>query len=360
MKKILIMAGGTGGHVFPGLAVAKELTSNGEFEVLWLGTKERMEAKLVPQYGFNISFINIQGLRRNGLIRKLLSPFKIFRAILAARKVINNFKPDVVLGLGGYASGPGGVAAYLQGVPLVLHEQNAAPGLTNRILSKLANQVLLGFPNAIDSAKAKYVGNPVRKDVLDIQASFPREYGNTLRIAVVGGSLGAEALNKTVPNAFAKCLINGCDVSIVHQTGKGNSLSVNEVYKSLGAKNFQVNEFIDDMAGLYKNTDLIICRAGALTVAEVSAAGVPAIFVPLPTAVDDHQTKNARTLSDNGAAICLPQSELTSDKLFEIISELSNDHKKLADMSFKAYSLAKRDATEVVAQECRKLAGVLE
>lgn len=359
MKKILIMAGGTGGHVFPGLAVAKELTKNDEFEVLWLGTKERMEAQLVPKYGFNIEFIKIQGIRRNGLLRKLLAPFKILRAVCEAISVIRKFKPDVVLGMGGYASGPGGLAARILGVPLVLHEQNAAPGLTNRLLSKIATKILLGFPNAFKGQKVLYVGNPVREDVINLNKQLPKQFPEgKLRVLVIGGSLGAQVLNETVPKAISLCREAGFNVEIVHQTGKDNSSKVKDIYNALSLNdNVIISDFIDNMANAYSNTDIIICRAGALTVAEVAASGIPAIFVPLPTAVDDHQTKNAKSLADIGAAICLAQKDLTSELLAQKLLGLAADKSQLARMSEIAGSSAKLSATEEAAKVCRELAG---
>ena len=359
MKKILIMAGGTGGHVFPGLAVAKELTKNNEFEVLWLGTRERMEARLVPQHGFKIEFIKIKGLRRNGLLRKIVSPFLVARAVYEALGIIRKFKPDVVLGLGGYASGPGGIAAKILGIPLILHEQNASPGVTNRILSKFADVVLLGFPGALTGKRTEYVGNPVREDVLNLNKELPKNFDHeNLNVLVIGGSLGAQALNENIPEAVAIANRYGAKINITHQTGQGNSACVTEVYKKLGVDHYTVTDFISDMASAYKKNDVIICRAGALTLAEVSAAGMPAIFVPLPTAVDDHQTKNARYLSDNGGAVCLPQSELTPEKLADILKDWSMNRNKIAQISQIAGKMAKLDATVCASEVCRKMAGM--
>lgn len=357
MKKILVMAGGTGGHVFPGLAVAKELSSKYGYEVLWLGTREKMEAELVPAHGFKIEFIKISGLRRNGVKGYLVAPFTIIRAVFEALRIIRKFKPDVVLGMGGYASGPGGIAAKLCGIPLVLHEQNASPGITNRILSKIADKVLLGFPGAIDKKNASYVGNPVRAEVVALNAALPKDFNHpNLNVLVIGGSLGARALNELVPQAVAMANKNGAGIKITHQTGKGNSKAVEAVYKELNVENFTVCDFISDMASAYTANDVIICRAGALTLAEVSAAGMPAVFVPLPTAVDDHQTKNARYLSDKGGAICMPQSELTPEKLADILKDWSDNRDKISEVSRIAGSMAKLDATEAAAGVCMELA----
>ena len=357
MKKILVMAGGTGGHVFPGLAVAKELSAKHGYEVLWLGTRERMEAELVPAHGFRIEFIKISGLRRNGILRKLAAPFTIARAVFEALKIIRKFRPDVVLGMGGYASGPGGIAARLCGIPLVLHEQNASPGITNRILSKIADRVLLGFPGAIDKKTAEYIGNPVRAEVVALNAALPKDFNHPeLNVLVIGGSLGAKALNDLVPKAVEIADRNGANIHITHQTGKGNSAGVEAVYRELGVENCTVTDFISDMASAYAAHDVIICRAGALTLAEVSAAGMPAVFVPLPTAVDDHQTKNARYLSDKGGAVCMPQSELTPEKLAAILKDWSDNRDKISEVSKIAGSMAKLDATEVAAAVCMELA----
>lgn len=358
MKKILIMAGGTGGHVFPGLAVAKELTADGGFEVLWLGTRERMEARLVPEHGFRIEFIKISGLRRNGLMRKLLSPFTVTRAVFEAAGVIRKFRPDVALGLGGYASGPGGLAARLLGVPLALHEQNASPGVTNRILSRFADRILLGFPGAIRRENAAVTGNPVREDVLALHAELPKNFAHEgLNVLVIGGSLGARILNETVPAAVSLAQAKGAAIRVTHQTGRGNAAETEERYRALGVKDFTVREFITDMAGAYRGSDAVICRAGALTVAEVAAAGMPAVFVPLPSAVDDHQTKNARSLADRGGGICLPQTELTPERLADILTGWQADRAKLAEVSRIAAEAARLDATRAVADACRELAG---
>lgn len=357
-KRLLVMAGGTGGHVFPGLAVARVLADK-QWQIHWLGTSERMEAELVPKAGFPISFIDVAGVRNNGILRLLAAPFKIAKSIVQARKVIHSFKPDVVIGLGGFASGPGGVAAWLANKPLVVHEQNAAPGLTNRWLARIADKVLTGFANTFeaqrqqDNPKYRWVGNPVRAEFLHLAAkttvSLP------LNILVVGGSLGAQILNENVPLAIA----NIEDVQIRHQTGKGHLAAVTALYESYCAasKNWQLSEFIDDMSQAYTWADLVICRAGALTVAEVAAAGVSAIFIPLPHAVDDHQTKNAQALASEGAAYLLPQSRFSPQELNKLIRECISQPEKLVEMSQKAKNLACLNATENVAQICENLAG---
>lgn len=348
--KILIMAGGTGGHIFPGLAVAAQLKEMG-WEIVWLGTAERMEAQLVPKHGYPIQFINISGVRKNGLLRLLKAPLQIVKALMQAMKVIREEKPDLVLGMGGYASGPGGIAAWLCGVPLLLHEQNAAPGMTNRILARFAKKVLTAFPAvfggiAAIEQKVELVGNPVRSDLV---AELPRAVNldAPLNLLIIGGSLGARVLNEVVPKAVAEL---GFSVNIWHQCGKGNDEAMQGSYPEL--PELKVAPFIDDMAEVYRWADLMICRAGALTVAEVAAAGMPAIFVPLPHAVDDHQTKNALWLVENGAAKLLPQRDFNSASLAGILSELNSDRAGLAKMGELARGLAMTDATARIAALC--------
>lgn len=359
-KRLLVMAGGTGGHVFPGLAVA-HLLADKHWQIHWLGTSERMEAELVPKAGFAISFIDVVGVRNNGLLRLIAAPVKIIKSILQAAKVIKQFNPDVVIGMGGFASGPGGIAAWLANKPLVVHEQNAAAGMTNRILARFADRVLTGFDHTFSAQlsstksqakKYQWVGNPVRSAFDSLppktQVSLP------LNILVVGGSLGAQVLNQIVPIALAK----NNNVQIRHQTGKGHLSSVESAYQQhfSDQDSWQLSEFIDDIPAAYNWADLVICRAGALTVAEVAAAGVCAIFVPLPHAVDDHQTKNARVLADDHAAYLLPQSQFTVSALQTLINVCISQPEKLILMSQKAKKLACLDATQRVAAICEQLA----
>ena len=355
-KKILIMAGGTGGHVFPGLAVGKLLARKG-WEVHWLGTAARMEAELVPKNGFDISFIDVAGVRGNGLMRKLRAPVQILKSIFQARSILKSFKPDVVLGMGGFASGPGGIAAWISRIPLVLHEQNAVPGLTNKVLSVFARKVLTGFDNtfskqASDSAKYHWVGNPVREDfVADPQK---RSVNTPVRLLVVGGSLGAKALNEHLPAIMESV----SSLEVRHQCGAGHLDAVIQNYQNMNNKTvtWQVEEFIDDMAGAYQWADLVVCRAGALTVAEIAAVGVAAIFVPLPHAVDDHQTVNAQALEKLGAAIVLPQQQLAEGGLKPILQKILSAPQELINMGRKAQQFARLDATQTVADICGELA----
>ncbi|MDM5085932.1 undecaprenyldiphospho-muramoylpentapeptide beta-N-acetylglucosaminyltransferase [Aeromonas rivipollensis] len=351
-KTLLVMAGGTGGHVFPGLAVADRLKAQG-WTIHWLGTADRMEAELVPAHGYPISFIDIQGVRGNGIKRLLVAPYRIVKSVLQARRVLKSIRPDVVLGMGGFASGPGGVAAWLSGIPLLLHEQNAAAGLTNKLLARLAKRVLMAFPGAFaPSARTAVVGNPVRPEVVALPDPQLRSSSEPLRLLIVGGSLGARVLNEQVPPAVASA---GVPIEVRHQCGKGNRETVAQAYAELGVE-AEVSEFIKDMADAYAWADLVVCRAGALTVSEVAAAGVAAIFVPLPHAVDDHQTRNALTLVDGGAAEFLPQSELTPASLAARLSWLAGRRETLLNMAQAARRVAIIDAAERVADECKRLA----
>lgn len=349
VKKVLVMAGGTGGHVFPALAIAQKLKENG-VEVLWLGTRGRMEEMLVPKYGFNIRYIDVKGIRRNGIKRMLSAPFMIAKAVWQALKVIRDFQPDAAVGFGGYASGPGGFAAFLKGIPLFLHEQNAAAGLTNKLLFKISKAVMLGFPGAFEGKKVSVVGNPVRDSIIKLHDA-EHVYSDKVRISIVGGSLGAKALNDLVPAALMN--FDADCIEVTHQCGKGNSAKVEQSYQ--GAKfKFKVSDFIDDMDELYRSTDLIICRAGALTVAETSVSGIPAIFVPLPSAVDDHQTKNARFIEKNGGAVIMSQSTLSSQSLYDVVKSLVEDKEKLKSMSVNARACSITDSTDRVLQLIEK------
>lgn len=351
-KKLLVMAGGTGGHVFPGIAVAEYLKNEG-WQIDWLGTKDRMEARIVPEHGFDIHFIHIAGVRGNGLVRLIKAPFMIIKAVWQALSVLRKIRPHIVLGMGGYASGPGGLAAWLMGVPLVLHEQNAAPGLTNKLLAPISRRVLTGFavPHwKVKSEKIKQAGNPVRANFS--QVSEKLAVGDKPHILICGGSLGARVLNEHVPKAL-KELTDLC-WQVRHQTGKGNVASVTAAYEQSGINktDVQVVEFISDMNDAYEWADIIICRAGALTVSEVALAGRCAIFVPLPHAVDDHQTLNARYLESNNAAMILPQPRLESGELPSQLRELLEDRETVISISGRARSLGIRNATEKVAEVC--------
>ncbi|MFT5235215.1 MAG: UDP-N-acetylglucosamine--N-acetylmuramyl-(pentapeptide) pyrophosphoryl-undecaprenol N-acetylglucosamine transferase [Shewanella sp.] len=356
-KCILIMAGGTGGHVFPALAVAKYLSKKG-WKVRWLGTADRMEARLVPQHGFDIDFIDIKGVRGNGVLRKLAAPFKVLRSIVQAREVIKEFKPDVVLGMGGFASGPGGVAARLSRLPLVLHEQNAIPGMTNKILSRIASQVLCAFEGTFEQVPAEVVGNPIREELIALgQTGREVDASDALKVLVVGGSLGAKVFNDLMPTVTAQMSQTHL-FSVWHQVGKGNLQAVKSEYQRLGLDgSVSVAEFIDDMEAAYRWADVVLCRSGALTVSELAAIGLPSLLVPYPHAVDDHQTKNAQVLVKAGGAFLLPQPILDVNRLLGKLQLLASDRDELNQMGLRAKSVGVIDATEKVADVCIRLAG---
>lgn len=348
-KRLMVMAGGTGGHVFPGLAVAKKLQQQG-WEIRWLGTADRMEAELVPKHGIEIDFIKVKGLRGQGVTRILKAPFQIANAILQAKKHMQRWQPDAVLGMGGYVSGPGGVAAKMLGIPVILHEQNAVAGLTNQWLSRIASKVFQAFPGAFPNAEV--VGNPVREDVVALPSPQQRmlERSGKIRILVMGGSQGAQILNRTMPEVMSKL---GSEYEIRHQAGKNNHSEVSAAYQTLNVENAQITEFIDDVAKAYEWADLLVCRSGALTVSEVSAAGVGAVFIPFMHK-DRQQALNADHLVECGAAKMIEQPDLTTEKLTEQIQQL--DRKQLLEMAQSARAAAKLDADTKVADAIIALA----
>lgn len=353
---ILVMAGGTGGHIFPGVAVADELKAQG-WNVHWLGTAKRMEAEIVPAHGYDISFINIAGLRGKDWKTWLKLPFKVLQSVMQSMRIIRKVKPDVVLGMGGYASAPGGFAAWLLGKPLVLHEQNAVAGMSNRFLSNIASRVLAAFPNAFAKKKSvEVVGNPLRGDIVALEQSIPEQPATSKKVLVVGGSLGAKVLNETVPQAMKQIKLQ--NINVWHQTGKGNEETVLASYQQYGllGENVQVSEFIDDMSAAYQWADVVICRAGALTVSELAMAAKPAVFVPLPHAVDDHQTKNAEYLVSRGAAKLIPQSEFNGTTLGQMLNSFFVSDKVIQAMAKAAHDAAHADATQRVADICKEQA----
>ncbi len=356
-KTILLMAGGTGGHIFPALAVGKYLQAKG-WNLHWLGSEGKMESRLVPQHGIDISLLPVKALRGKGLLSLLKAPFSIVSNILAAKKIIKKIKPDVVLGMGGFAAGPGGLAAKLAGVPLVIHEQNAVAGMTNKLLHKVSSVTLQAYPKAFTANKKLITtGNPTRNDFYQIAEPVKRlsETEGKIKILIVGGSLGAEIFNEKIPKTL-NIVNDGLYIDVRHQSGKGKQQEVIAAYEAgTNARvNFEVSEFIDDMASAYSWADIVICRAGALTVAEVAMAGSCAIFVPFPHAVDDHQTHNARFLSDQSAALLIQQHDLTEQRLAEQITALANDKQHLIEIAEKARQLASPNATEQVADICVK------
>ncbi len=348
-KRLMVMAGGTGGHVFPGLAVAHYLMAQG-WQVRWLGTADRMEAQLVPQHGIDIDFIRISGLRGKGLKALLLAPVHIFNAWRQARAIMKAWRPNVVLGMGGYVSGPGGLAAWSCGIPLVVHEQNGIAGLTNKWLARIAKKVMQAFPGAFSDADV--VGNPVRRDVLALPLPQQRLAGREgpIRVLVIGGSQGARVLNQTLPQVAAKM---GDRIALWHQVGKGALDNVLKAYQDAGQTQHQVVEFIDDMAAAYGWADVVVCRSGALTVSEVAAAGLPAIFVPFQHK-DRQQYWNALPLQNAGAAKIIEQPDFNADEVALILG--SWDRPTLRIMAEKARAVAIPDATERVAAEVTRAA----
>jgi len=349
MRKVLIMAGGTGGHIFPGLAVAAEMRAAG-WEVLWMGSPGGMEARLVPAHGYRMAWIRARAARGRGLVQKLLLPANLLYSFWESARHILREKPDVVLGLGGYVAFPGGMMASLLNRPLALHEQNALAGLANRTLAAVADKRMTGFPGALRDAE--WTGNPVRAEIAAMPAPEDRFAGRSgaLRILIVGGSLGAQALNEALPKALS--LLNDRPM-VVHQAGEKHLASLQKNYQAAGVQG-ELLAFIQDMARRYAEADLVICRAGALTVAELSAGGMASLLVPFPHAVDDHQTANARFLADQGAAILIQQRELTPQKLAQLIASL--DRPKLLEMAQRARALGKPDAAALVAQRCMQMA----
>lgn len=346
---VMIMAGGTGGHVFPALAVANELRRRA-IDVVWLGTRRGLEARLVPAAGITIDWIDVSGVRGKGLYAKVLAALGLMRALTQAARAVMRRRPAVVLGMGGFASGPGGIAAWLLRKPLVIHEQNSVAGLTNRILARFARRVLEAFPNSFPARiKATLVGNPVREAINLLPPKTRREDG-PMRLLVLGGSQGALALNRLVPAALASVPV-ARRPQIWHQAGASTQAIARDAYASGGVE-ARVDEFIDDMAAAYRWADLVVCRAGALTIAELASCGVASILVPFPHAVDDHQTRNAAWLKKAGAAFVVAQSELSEMRLAALLDETLAKPEALAEMARRARALAMPDATRQVADIC--------
>lgn len=354
-RSVMIVAGGTGGHVYPGLALADCLRAQG-VRLHWMGTARGIEARLVPAHQLPLSLIPISGLRRSGALRWLSAPLMIAYAVLCAVKAIRAIDPQVVVGMGGFVSGPGGVAAWLCRRPLVIHEQNAVPGLTNRILARLAARVLEAFPGSFaPTLHARATGNPVRAEIAAIAPPETRlPDTGACRVLVFGGSRGARALNETLPQAFAACGIAGLEVR--HQCGADDVEATRARYDASSVPiTASVDAYIDDMAEAYAWADLVVARAGALTIAEIAACGVAAILVPYPYAVDDHQTRNAAYLADSGAAILLPERDMHVPELARLLAELLADRPRLRAMAAQARALARPQATQDVARQCLEL-----
>lgn len=348
---LMIMAGGTGGHVYPAMAVADCLKQQG-WRIVWLATEGGMENRLIAGKPYEVATIRMRGIRGKGLLRKLAAPFQVLLACSQSLSAMRRFRPDVVLGMGGFAAFPGGLVAWLMRRPLVIHEQNSIAGLTNRVLARFADRVLAAFPSAFGD-QAMLVGNPVRAEIAAVAEPAVRfsERTGPLRLLVVGGSLGAQALNETVPQALA-LLGENSRPEVIHQAGEKHLTALEAHYRNAGVQ-AETRAFIDDMAAMYGWADLVICRAGALTIAELAAAGVASVLVPFPHAVDDHQTHNARYLSENGAALLIRQQDLSAPGLAKVIAEMTRT--SLLAMAKKARALGKPEATYTVAGICREL-----
>jgi UDP-N-acetylglucosamine--N-acetylmuramyl-(pentapeptide) pyrophosphoryl-undecaprenol N-acetylglucosamine transferase len=356
MTTIMIMAGGTGGHVFPALAVARALRDQG-VQVVWLGTREGIEARVVPAAGFELETIRIRGLRGGGLLRWLLLPVRLNLAMFQALRILRRRKPDAVLAMGGFASGPGSLMASALRIPLLIHEQNAIAGLTNRWLAQLADVVLAGFPAAFGERHGvRVVGNPVRPEIMALPSPPLRlaERAGRLRLLIVGGSQGAQVFNQVVPEAV-RALPEASRPQLWHQTGTRDEAAVAAAYHGF-LPEAKVTAFIEDMAAAYAWADVVVCRAGAMTIAELAAAGVAAILVPFPHAADDHQSANARFLELRDAAVLLPQPEFTPARLAELLTSLGANRALLQRMAENARACATTDATETVAQLCLEAA----
>jgi UDP-N-acetylglucosamine--N-acetylmuramyl-(pentapeptide) pyrophosphoryl-undecaprenol N-acetylglucosamine transferase len=352
---VLIMAGGTGGHVFPALAAAEHLQRQG-MTVHWLGTARGIESRLVPAAGIELHCIDVTGLRGKGLKGIAQGVFNLLRSLWQSWRIVRQLQPVCVLGMGGFAAGPGGIAAWLQRKPLVIHEQNSVAGTTNRLLARFARRVLQGYPISLGGRKGQHIGNPVRSDIAALPSPADRQLGQRgqLRVLVLGGSLGAKAINELVPAACA-LLPEPMRPNLWHQSGNDHQASVSQDYQQRNI-DAQCEAFIDDMAKAYAWADLVICRAGALTVAELTAAGVPAILIPLPHAIDDHQTENARWLADQQAGVLAPQNTLTAEDLAAQLSHWQQNPEALLIMAERARSLAKIHAAEQVATICLECA----
>lgn len=347
-KRIMIMAGGTGGHVFPALAVALEMRRRG-WQVSWLGTRKGLESRIVPSHQIDMDWLSVAGLRGKGILGRLTGVARLSRALIEAVAILLKRKPDVVLGMGGFVSGPGGLISSVLGIPLLIHEQNRVPGTTNRLLIKRARKVLEAFPDSFEpSVGAINTGNPLRSEFAGLSAKSPwsDKDRRPVRILIIGGSQGAQRLNELLPQALGK--LN--HLVIKHQSGAAMQANVQRQYDECGAQ-AEVYAFIDDMVEAYRWTDMVICRAGAMTVSEVAAAGLPALFVPLPNAIDDHQTANARFLTESGAALMIAQDQLNHGRVAEAVAQILAN---LQPMSEAALARAQPNATEKVADWCEQ------
>ena len=355
--RVMIMAGGTGGHVFPALAVVDELRKE-NVALAWLGTRRGIEAELVPEQHIDLHYLDIEGIRGRGLGALLKAPLLLLRSIVQSLRVISQFKPQVVLGMGGFASGPGAIAAWLKRVPIVIHEQNSIAGTTNRVSALFATKVMQGFPNTLK--RGEWCGNPVRFDIANLASPQVRFAGRTgkARVLIVGGSRGALAINQILPVAL-KQMDEAIRPEVLHQTGKIHWQDTVELYHAQGlntqSEQIKVVDFIESMASAYEWADFVICRAGALTIAELTSAGLGSLLIPFPFAIDDHQTANGQLLVSQGAAVMVQQSELSAEQLAEKLVGICGDAEKRLDMALSARELAKNSAAGDVARICMEV-----
>ena len=357
MKSVMILAGGTGGHVFPALAVAYELRERG-VPVVWVGTEKGIESKVVPAAGFSLATMRVQGLRRKGFLQYLRAPFIILQAAIESLRILLRYKPCALLGMGGFVAGPCALVGVLLRKPLIIHEQNAIVGLTNRILAPFSSVMFTGFPIKHKNRNLEYSGNPVRKTLLNIAGPEQRfaQRNSRKRILVLGGSQGSSALNVLVPDAIRQ-LSQNVEVEVWHQTGASGLESARTKYANLNVQ-ANVEAFIDEVDKAYAWADLIICRSGAITLAEIAIVGLGAILVPYPFAVDDHQTANARTYVAEGAAYLMAENELEPGKLSDLLVNILNDRQQLLDMACAARRLGQVNASKRVAEECMQRCGL--
>ncbi|HKB61125.1 MAG TPA: undecaprenyldiphospho-muramoylpentapeptide beta-N-acetylglucosaminyltransferase [Gallionellaceae bacterium] len=350
-KTVLVMAGGTGGHIFPGLAVADYMKAQG-WRVVWLGAPHSMESELVPKHGYPIGFVDFYGMRGKGLWRKLTTPFSLLFALWQSLFIYLQYRPSVVLGMGGYITVPGGLMAFLLRRPLVIHEQNAVAGMSNKLLARYAKRVMSGFPDVLPNAE--WCGNPVRASITALPDPAQRYAGRdgNLNLLVIGGSLGAKVINERMPKALA-LIAPETRPHVLHQSGKLHYDATYDAYAAAGV-DAMVAPFVDDMAFYYDQADLVVCRAGALTVSELAAAGVASILVPFPHAVDDHQTVNARFLSERGAAVLLPQDQMTPERLAELLRGMTRE--RAVEMARAARAAAQPESARKVAEACMAVA----
>ena len=357
---LMILAGGTGGHVFPALAVAKALAAQ-EVAVRWMGTEQGLEAQVVPEHGIEIDWIRVQGMRGKGLLTYLATPFRLLNAVWQAIRLLSQHRPKAVLGMGGFVAGPGGIAAFLLRIPMIIHEQNAVAGLTNRWLSPMAARVLSGFDcPAHLPARTQWVGNPVRADIEQVGQQPAPNYGaDQVRCLIVGGSQGAHSLNQHMASVMAQCALalesQGRTLTVLHQAGRGRAQATQASYEAHPAVNVDVVEFIENMATALKDAHLVVCRAGAMTIAELSAAGRASVLVPYPHSAGDHQDHNAHALRAAGGAVVIQNSALSAPETHQTISDLLSDPSHLDRMGRAARSNHRPDALQRVVDVCQEV-----